>query len=41
MSSTSGLHGKKAIVIGGSLGGLITARALRNHSRVIILEKIK
>jgi 2-polyprenyl-6-methoxyphenol hydroxylase-like FAD-dependent oxidoreductase len=42
MSSASGLHGKKAIVIGGSLGGLITARALRNHfEEVIILEKDK
>jgi 2-polyprenyl-6-methoxyphenol hydroxylase-like FAD-dependent oxidoreductase len=33
---------KHAIVIGGSMGGLLTARALRNHfERVTILEKDK
>lgn len=42
MSTAPGLRGKKAIVIGGSLGGLLTARALRNHfDEIIILEKDK
>jgi 2-polyprenyl-6-methoxyphenol hydroxylase-like FAD-dependent oxidoreductase len=42
MASASSLHGKQAIVIGGSLGGLLTARALRNHfEKIIILEKDK
>jgi glycine/D-amino acid oxidase-like deaminating enzyme len=39
MNLESGFHNKKAIVIGGSMAGLLAARVLSDHfSHVVVLE---